>query len=273
MDVVRPCFRVDANLRPEGRDGPLVRTLASYEAYWDRWAEPWEFQALLKARSVAGDAELGAAFDEAADRRLWRGRSPPTTCARAPPEGPERGASWRGGPHRPRGEARPRRHPRHRVRRAAAAARPRPPRSRSALADDARGAGASWARPGYVDDDDAGQLADAYRFLRRSSTGCSCATAPRSTPCPPTSRAHAHRPHARLPRHRRGQRPRAARRRPRRHQATVRAIHERLYFRPLLEAFAARRRRAAHRPGAVEARLDRVRVLRRRCARAPPSAS
>ena len=70
--LARPCFRVDANLRPEGRDGPLVRTLASYEAYWDRWAQPWEFQALLKARPVAGDAELGAAFAEAAAAaRLW----------------------------------------------------------------------------------------------------------------------------------------------------------------------------------------------------------
>ena len=64
-------FRVDVDLRPYGRAGPLVRSLESFEAYWDRWAEPWEFQALLKARSVAGDAELGAAFDESATARLW----------------------------------------------------------------------------------------------------------------------------------------------------------------------------------------------------------
>ena len=51
IDLARRCFRVDLNLRPEGRNGALVRTLASYEAYWDRWAEPWEFQALLRARS------------------------------------------------------------------------------------------------------------------------------------------------------------------------------------------------------------------------------
>ncbi|MBW3615379.1 MAG: hypothetical protein KY439_08745 [Actinobacteria bacterium] len=53
VEVARRCYRVDVNLRPEGRAGPLIRTLASYEAYWDRWAQPWEFQALLKARPVA----------------------------------------------------------------------------------------------------------------------------------------------------------------------------------------------------------------------------
>jgi [glutamine synthetase] adenylyltransferase / [glutamine synthetase]-adenylyl-L-tyrosine phosphorylase len=55
-------FEVDADLRPEGRNGPLSRTLASYEAYWERWSEPWEHQALLKARHVAGARELGEAF-------------------------------------------------------------------------------------------------------------------------------------------------------------------------------------------------------------------
>ena len=53
-------FPVDPNLRPEGRDGPLVRTLASHRAYYERWAKTWEFQALLKARPMAGDPELGA---------------------------------------------------------------------------------------------------------------------------------------------------------------------------------------------------------------------
>jgi [glutamine synthetase] adenylyltransferase / [glutamine synthetase]-adenylyl-L-tyrosine phosphorylase len=58
-------FRVDPNLRPEGKDGPLVRTLDSYRIYYERWGEPWEFQALTQARPVAGDADLGAAFVEA----------------------------------------------------------------------------------------------------------------------------------------------------------------------------------------------------------------
>ena len=60
-----PLFPVDANLRPEGRDGPLVRTLASHRAYYERWAKTWEFQALLKARPVAGDAELGRDYLQA----------------------------------------------------------------------------------------------------------------------------------------------------------------------------------------------------------------
>ncbi|HEY6275892.1 MAG TPA: bifunctional [glutamine synthetase] adenylyltransferase/[glutamine synthetase]-adenylyl-L-tyrosine phosphorylase [Streptosporangiaceae bacterium] len=55
-------FPVDPNLRPEGRDGPLVRTLASHVAYYQRWAKTWEFQALLKARPVAGDPDLGASY-------------------------------------------------------------------------------------------------------------------------------------------------------------------------------------------------------------------
>ncbi len=62
-------FDVDADLRPEGRSGPLSRTLASFEAYWDRWAEPWELQALLRVRSVAGDRELGMRFSQAAAER------------------------------------------------------------------------------------------------------------------------------------------------------------------------------------------------------------
>ena len=66
LELVRASFRVDVNLRPYGRAGPLVRSFESFDAYWDRWAEPWEFQALLKARFVAGDAEVGAAFDESA---------------------------------------------------------------------------------------------------------------------------------------------------------------------------------------------------------------
>ncbi|MCF3184058.1 bifunctional [glutamine synthetase] adenylyltransferase/[glutamine synthetase]-adenylyl-L-tyrosine phosphorylase [Streptomyces polychromogenes] len=63
---------VDANLRPEGRNGPLVRTLASHMAYYQRWAKTWEFQALLKARAVAGDPELGAQYVEAITPLVWQ---------------------------------------------------------------------------------------------------------------------------------------------------------------------------------------------------------
>ncbi|HEX5587730.1 MAG TPA: bifunctional glutamine-synthetase adenylyltransferase/deadenyltransferase, partial [Acidimicrobiia bacterium] len=55
-------FRTDANLRPEGRSGPLTRTLESYQAYYERWGLIWEFQALLKARGVAGSSALGERF-------------------------------------------------------------------------------------------------------------------------------------------------------------------------------------------------------------------
>ncbi|MFI9624401.1 bifunctional [glutamine synthetase] adenylyltransferase/[glutamine synthetase]-adenylyl-L-tyrosine phosphorylase [Streptomyces sp. NPDC052042] len=63
---------VDANLRPEGRNGPLVRTLSSHLAYYQRWAKTWEFQALLKARPVAGDPDLGAAYVEAVSPLVWQ---------------------------------------------------------------------------------------------------------------------------------------------------------------------------------------------------------
>ncbi|GAA5165453.1 bifunctional [glutamine synthetase] adenylyltransferase/[glutamine synthetase]-adenylyl-L-tyrosine phosphorylase [Pseudonocardia eucalypti] len=65
------CFPVDANLRPEGRQGALVRTLDSHLSYYRRWAKTWEFQALLKARPVAGDPELGAAYAEAITPMVW----------------------------------------------------------------------------------------------------------------------------------------------------------------------------------------------------------
>jgi glutamate-ammonia-ligase adenylyltransferase len=66
-----PVFPVDPNLRPEGRDGPMVRTLASHRAYYQRWAKTWEFQALLKARPVAGDAALGQAYLAAVEPLVW----------------------------------------------------------------------------------------------------------------------------------------------------------------------------------------------------------
>jgi glutamate-ammonia-ligase adenylyltransferase len=62
---------VDANLRPEGKSGPLVRTLASHSGYYERWAKTWEFQALLKARPVAGDPALGREFVEVVRPLVW----------------------------------------------------------------------------------------------------------------------------------------------------------------------------------------------------------
>jgi glutamate-ammonia-ligase adenylyltransferase len=65
-----PPLQIDADLRPEGRQGPLVRTLASYAAYYQRWSNTWEAQALLRAAPVAGDADLGKRFIAAIDP--WR---------------------------------------------------------------------------------------------------------------------------------------------------------------------------------------------------------
>ena len=65
-------FPVDPNLRPEGRAGPLVRTLASHLAYYERWAKTWEFQALLKARPVAGDLTLGQAYADTLGPLVWQ---------------------------------------------------------------------------------------------------------------------------------------------------------------------------------------------------------
>ncbi|NEB69468.1 glutamate-ammonia-ligase adenylyltransferase, partial [Streptomyces fulvissimus] len=62
-----PPLLIDPDLRPEGKTGPLVRSLASYAAYYRRWSQVWEAQALLRAEPVAGDAELGARFVELVD--------------------------------------------------------------------------------------------------------------------------------------------------------------------------------------------------------------
>src|SRR5262249_6956866 len=58
-------------LRPEGRQGPLSRTLDSYTTYYDEWALTWEYQALVKARPVAGDRSLGVRFMSLVTPRVW----------------------------------------------------------------------------------------------------------------------------------------------------------------------------------------------------------
>lgn len=64
-------FEVDAALRPEGKRGDLVRTLDSHVAYYKRWAKTWEFQALLKARPMTGDMELANAYVDAVGPMVW----------------------------------------------------------------------------------------------------------------------------------------------------------------------------------------------------------
>ena len=62
-----PAFEMDADLRPEGRQGALVRSLSAFREYYERWVSVWEVQALLRAVPVAGDEKLGAEFVELID--------------------------------------------------------------------------------------------------------------------------------------------------------------------------------------------------------------
>jgi glutamate-ammonia-ligase adenylyltransferase len=71
VEIEPPLWEVDANLRPEGKQGALVRSLDSHLAYYERWAKSWEFQALLKARAIAGDADLGARYVAAMQPKVW----------------------------------------------------------------------------------------------------------------------------------------------------------------------------------------------------------
>ena len=65
-------WQVDPALRPEGKAGPLVRTVASHRSYYERWAKTWEFQALLKARPAAGDRAVGEAYCDAVQPLVWQ---------------------------------------------------------------------------------------------------------------------------------------------------------------------------------------------------------
>ena len=264
LEIARRCFRVDVNLRPQGRDGPLVRTLDSYEAYWDQWADAWEFQALIKARTVAGDSDLGARFDDASSSHLWRHlftaddlRAMRSMKARSEQEMIRKGLEDR------------------EVKRGRGGIRDiefavqllqlvhggldtslRSPTTLDALRDMAAG--------GYVDPDDATALADAYCFLRKVEHRLQLVDELQVHAIPESSDAQ-----TRLARTMGYRDTGAADAVDQffadlgRHQATVRSIHERLYFRPLLEAFAALPSKSSDgetgplaRPGATEARLS-----------------
>jgi len=72
VEVEPGLWQVDPNLRPEGKSGALVRTLEAHKAYYQKWAEPWEFQALLKARFAAGNSDLGQAYISTIKPMIWQ---------------------------------------------------------------------------------------------------------------------------------------------------------------------------------------------------------
>src|SRR5450759_974261 len=66
-----PQLAIDPDLRPEGKRGPMVRSLEGFSAYYERWSLTWEAQALLRASPVAGDGDLGRAFCDLINPIRW----------------------------------------------------------------------------------------------------------------------------------------------------------------------------------------------------------
>ena len=121
-------WEVDAALRPEGKAGALVRTLAGHQAYYEQWASTWEFQALLKMRPVAGDPDLGRSYVDALWPLVWKAGDRPGLRRRGAGHAPPGRGQHPAGPGRAGAQARPRRPARRRVRRPAAADGARPGR-------------------------------------------------------------------------------------------------------------------------------------------------
>lgn len=233
------CFRVDVNLRPEGRDGPLVRSLESYRTYWQRWAEPWERQAMLKAVPVAGNAALGGAFHRAAQDWVWGQafdadaiRSVRALKARAEAEVARQPDAERE-LKRGRGGIRDIEFTVQLLQlvHGHADATLRAPGTLAALG--------VLGAAGYVDPDDGHVLADAYRHLRDVEHRLQLVEGQQvhALPAAPAALDHL----ARTLGLRDAASSTAAEavvREVRRHRLAVRSIHERVYFRPLLEAFS-----------------------------------
>lgn len=233
------CFRVDADLRPEGRDGALVRSVAAYQAYWQRWAQPWERQALLRAEPVAGEVELASAWAAAAGEVVWgRPLSPDelrslrALKARAEEDLRRRGLAERDVKRGPGG-----------IRDVEFAAQllqlvhgPVDGALRGPGTVVALGA---LAAGGYVDGADADALRGSYELLRRVEHALQLRDGHQThtLPADRSERRHLARvlgyrgdptggPTERFDRDLRAQR------------ATVRAVHERLWFRPLLDSLS-----------------------------------
>ncbi len=65
-------FRVDLDLRPEGKSGEIVNSLASCETYYESWGRTWERQAMIKARLSAGSEVLGKQFFDRLEPFIFR---------------------------------------------------------------------------------------------------------------------------------------------------------------------------------------------------------
>lgn len=232
-------FRTDADLRPEGRAGPLTRSLESYAAHYEHWARNWEYQALIKARPVAGDLELAASFMALTRPYVWPDVLDPdavrevrTMKARAEAETDRRGVGDRE-LKRGRGGIRDIEfavqllqlvHGRH------------DESIRSATTLEAL---EQLTAAGYVERDDASRLQDAYRFLRTVEHRLQLWEEQQTHTIPSDETARTRL--ARVLGYRATPEASALERFEAEHrsrQATVRSIHERLFFAPILDTLA-----------------------------------
>jgi len=250
VSIASQAYRIDTNLRPEGRSGVLVRSVDSYVAYWSRWARPWEFQALLKARHSAGDGAAGRRFEEAAAEHLWAHRFGADDLAelRTMKARAEAIVASRGLDHRELKRGRGGiRDVEFSVQLLQLVHGGRDPalRLRATLA-----CLAELADAGYVAAQDATSLALAYRFLRTVEHRLQLVEEAQVHTVPSDREARDRL--ARVlgfrgrPEETPGERFDAVLAH---HQGAGRAIHERLFFRPLLEAFAADRTGTARSAG------------------------
>lgn len=257
IELARSCFRVDLGLRPEGAAGALVRSVDSYRSYWQRWAQPWEFQALLKARPVAGNTAVSAEIEAAAAQALWSKRwgAEELRHLRHLKKRAEELARRRGLAHRElkRGLGG--------IRDAEFAiqllqlvhggndATLRSPNTLRALDSLARGGYVSWA--------DASSLAGGYRFLRATEHRVQLVQLSQTHVIPEDPLALERL--ARSMGFAEDSRASASDRflaEMRRRRSEVRSVHERLWFRPLLDAFASPPdSKSALRPEAASERL------------------
>ncbi|MBO0786522.1 MAG: bifunctional [glutamine synthetase] adenylyltransferase/[glutamine synthetase]-adenylyl-L-tyrosine phosphorylase, partial [Actinobacteria bacterium] len=254
-------FPVDPNLRPEGRSGPLVRTLASHLAYYRRWAKTWEFQALLKARPVAGDLALGRAYTEALLPMVWQAAQRDNFVADvqamrrrvvdALPAG-EAGRQLKLGPGGLRD-----------IEFAVQLLQLVHGRTDESLRVSATlPALAALAAGGYVGREDAGRLAAAYRFLRAVEHLLQLRNLRRTHTLPEDPAAlrwlgRALRGAAAGSPGRRADPAEEVLRQWRQHGGEVRRLHEKLFYRPLLDAVARLPGEAARlTPAAARARLE-----------------